>query len=100
MTSRDEYLAKLKSKLDEWDEDIDRLQAKAGDAQAEVRDQYHKQIERMREMRNDAMARYSEVQDAAADAWEAMAKSTEKVWKTWFAAFDDARAKFMGDKKG
>jgi hypothetical protein len=34
MSSREEYLKKLKTKLDEWDADIDKLEAKARDAQS------------------------------------------------------------------
>ncbi|ESQ15108.1 MAG TPA: hypothetical protein DDY14_01245 [Chromatiaceae bacterium] len=99
MNSRDEYLEKLKSKLDEWDKDIDRFEAKARDAQAEVGDQYHKQLETMREMRNEAMARYSEMQGAAVDAWESLAKATEQTWSTWLTAFEDARTKFIKNQK-
>ena len=36
MSSREEYLAKAKAKLDEWDADIDRLEAKANEAQADA----------------------------------------------------------------
>jgi flagellar hook-basal body complex protein FliE len=100
MSSREEYLEKFKTKIDEWDADIDKLEAKARDAQADAQAQYHKQIESMREMRNEAMTRYSEMQNAAADAWEAMAKGGEKAWNAWLAAFDEARSKFTSGKKG
>ncbi|MGB5737520.1 MAG: hypothetical protein WBM40_24085 [Thiohalocapsa sp.] len=104
MSSREDYLNKLKTKLDEWDADIDRLEAKAREAQtnaqAEVQEQYRKQIDNMREMREEAMARYSEMQGAAADAWEAMAEGTEKAWNAWLAAFEEARSKFTGSGKG
>jgi phage host-nuclease inhibitor protein Gam len=79
MSSREEYLKTFKAKLDEWDADIDRLEAKANEAQADAQEQYHKQLDNMREMRKEAMARYSEMQDAA---------------------FDEARSKFKGSGKG
>jgi len=100
MSDREEYVKKFKTKLDEFDADIDKLEAKARDAQADAQAQYHKQIESMREMRDEAMTRYSEMQSATADAWEAMAKGSEKAWNDWLAALDEARSKFMGGNKG
>ncbi len=100
MSNREEYMEKLKTKLDEWDADIDKLEAKARDAQTDAQEQYQKQIAQMREMRNEAMARYGEMQNAATDAWDAMAKGTEKAWSTWYAAFEEARSKFTSGSKG
>jgi phage host-nuclease inhibitor protein Gam len=100
MSSREEYLKTFKAKLVEWDADIDRLEAKANEAQADAQEQYHKQLDNMREMRKEAMARYSEMQDAAADAWEAMVQGSEKAWSAWLSAFDEARSKFKGSGKG
>jgi chromosome segregation ATPase len=100
MSNRDEYLQKLKTKLDEWDADIDQLEAKAREAQSDAQAQYHRQIESMREMRDEAVKRYGEMQNATADAWEAMAKGSEKAWSAWLAAFDEARSKFIGGTKG
>jgi len=100
MSSREEYLAKIKTKIDEWDADIDRLEAKANEAQADAQAQYRKQLDHMREMRKEAMARYTEMQGAAADAWETMAQGTEKAWSAWLSAFEEARSKFLGSGKG
>ena len=100
MSNREEYLATVKAKLEEWDADIDRLEAKASEAQADAQVQYRKQLDNMREMRKEAMARYAEMQGAAADAWETMAKGTEKAWNAWLTAFEEARDKFIGGGKG
>ena len=94
MTERDEYLQKFKAKLDEWNADIDKLETKAQEAQANAQAQYHKQIEALREMRDDAQKRYNEMQNAAVGAWDAMVQGTEKAWQAWFDAFEDARSKF------
>lgn len=94
MTNRDEYLEKLKAKLDDWNADIDKLEASAREAQGEMQEQIHKQLESLREMRDDAQKQYLDLQNAAADAWDVMAQGTEKAWKAWFNAFEDARSKF------
>jgi chromosome segregation ATPase len=94
MTSRDEYLQKFKATLDDWNADIDKLEAKTHEAQGDAQSQYHKQLEALREMRDDAQKQYTELQNAAADAWDAMLLGTEKAWQAWVDAFDDARSKF------
>ena len=94
MTSRDEYLQNFKDKLDEWNTDIDALEAKTRNAQADMQAQYRKQLEAMREMRDDALKRYNELQGATVEAWDVMAQGTEKAWQAWVDAFAEARSKF------
>ena len=94
MTSRDEYLEKFKTKLDEWDAEIDKIESSARKAQADTKAQYDKQLESLREMRDDAQRKYSEMQNATAEAWDVMLQGTEKAWQAWASAFEDARSKF------
>ena len=94
MTSREEYLQRFKRQLDEWNDDIDELEVKAREAQAGAQARYREQLEALRKMRDDAWQRYTEMQRATVDAWDAMAQGTEKAWHAWVDAFDDARSKF------
>jgi uncharacterized coiled-coil DUF342 family protein len=100
MTTREEYMQKLKVKLDEWDAEIDALQARAEVAQADARARYLKQMQEMRETRNEAMAKYQEMQDAAGDVWRSMGEAAEKTWQAWLDAFDQTRERFREDRKG
>jgi len=94
MTSRDEHLESFKVKLDEWNAEIDKIESNALQAQAEAKAQYDKQLESLREMRDDAQRKYSEMQNATAEAWDVMLQGTEKAWQAWASAFEDARSKF------
>ncbi len=94
MTQRDEYLQQLKAKLDEWNADIDKFESKVKETQGEAQVHYQKQLESLREMRDDAQQQFIEMQNAAADAWDVMVQGTEKAWQTWFHAFEDARSRF------
>ncbi len=94
MSSRDEYLQKFKAQLDEWNADIDKLEAKAREVQADVQAQYQEQLESMREMRDDALKRYTEMQSATVEAWDAMVVGAEKTWQIWVDTFAEARSKF------
>lgn len=94
MSSRDQYLQQFKSKLDEWNAEIDKLEKNARDAQTDAKARYEKQVAELREMHDDAQKRFAEMQAASTEAWEAMAKGAEKAWQAWADAFDEARSKF------
>ncbi len=94
MTSRTEYLEKFKAKLDEWDVEIDKIEGSAREAQADAKAQYDEQLEALREMREDAQNKFTEMQSTTAEAWDVMTQGAEKAWQTWANAFEDARTKF------
>ena len=94
MTNRDEYLEKFKAKLDEWNTEIDKLERNARQVQADAMAQYDKQLESLREMRDDAQRKYSEMQNTTTEAWDVMLQGTEKAWQAWGSAFENARSKF------
>ena len=94
MSSRDEYLDQFKAKLDEWNAEIDKLESNARQAQADAKVQYDKQLEALREMRDDAQTKFSEMQNATTEAWDVMVQGTEKAWQAWGSAFENARSKF------
>ena len=94
MTNRDDYLDEFKAKLDEWNAEIDKLESNAHQAQADAKVQYDKQLEALREMRDDAQTKFSEMQNTTAEAWDVMLQGTEKAWKAWTNAFAEAQSKF------
>jgi hypothetical protein len=53
MSNRDAYVRKLKAKLDEWNAEIDKLQAKAELAEAEAKIEYEKQLADLRAKQPD-----------------------------------------------
>jgi len=101
MTSRDEYLQKFKANLDEWNAEIDKLEGRArevqADVQADVQAQYDRQLTALRELRDDAQKKYSEMQSTTAEAWDVMIQGTEKAWQAWGNAFENARSKFTSN---
>ena len=96
MSNRDQYLEQFKAKLDEWNAEIDKLEANARSAQADAKVRYDKQLTELRKMRDDAQKRFSEMQAASTEAWDAMLKGAENAWNVWADAFDEARSKFRG----
>ena len=48
MSKRDEYIANLKAQLEEWNAEVRKWEAKAKEAQADVRMEYEKHLEALR----------------------------------------------------
>lgn len=86
MTSRDEYVQKLKSQIDQWNAEAAKWEAQSA-----------KQVEQFRARRDEALAELRRVQSASADAWRDMMRGTDSALKSVQEAFDKARKQF--DKK-
>jgi len=70
------------------------LESSTRQVQADAMARYDKQLESLREMRDEAQRKYSEMQNTTAEAWDVMLQGTEKAWKTWTNAFAEAQSKF------
>ena len=60
--NRDDYVEQMKAKLDEWNAEIDKLQAQAKDAEEEAKEKYEAQLAEMRKQRDEAQAKMKEAQ--------------------------------------
>ena len=81
--NRDEYIAKLKSQIDQWN-----AQAAQWEAQST------KQAEQFRARRDAALAELKRVQSASADAWKDMMQGADAAFKSMRDAFEKARREF------
>ncbi len=80
MQTKDEYLAKLKTQLDEWESDLAQLRDKAGDASDDVKEKVEQQIAELKAKWDEGAARRQEILDAADDKWEALKDDAEAKW--------------------
>ena len=94
MNNRDEYVAKMKAQLDQWNADIATWEAKAQDAQAEARAEYEKRLEALRQHREQAMYQMKLLQSAAGEAWLEMMRGTEEAWTRMREAIEKANSHF------
>jgi hypothetical protein len=88
MSKRDEFIAKLKTKLDEWNTDLDDLEKKAQNAGAEFKHKYEKQIVELRAKRDEATSKLQQVQNAGGEAWESIKDGMENAWTSLKKAFE------------
>ncbi len=98
---RDAYIQKLKAKLDEWNAEISILAAKAEQAGAEAKIEYHRQLDDLRAKRRELEGKISELQEAGESAWEDLKQGLENSWEILKISFTKAKSEFeRGYKEG
>ena len=70
MSLKDEYVEKLKAQLDEWSADIDVLEARVRQADAELHIKYDEQVVALKQKRDEAKLKLAEIQASAGEAWQ------------------------------
>lgn len=94
MSTRDEYVEKMKQQLDHWNAEIAKWEAKAGETQASARAEYDRHLETLRQHREQAMYQMKLMQAAAGDAWTELVRGTDEAWARMREAFDKASSHF------
>ena len=94
MTSRHEYIDKLKEKLDEWDTDIDELEQSAQKVKADLKFELEDQLTSLKLKRDIAKLRLSEIKDSGEEAWEDLKAGAEEAWDDLKVAIEKARSHF------
>lgn len=79
MKTRDEYVAKMKSQLDEMNAQIDKLADKSKSAKKEMQAKYTQQMSDLRAQSSKANAKLDELKKAGDDAWEDTVAEMEKI---------------------
>ena len=91
--TRDEYVQKLKSQIDQWNAQMGAWEAAAKGAQGQAA----QQLEQLKARRDEALGEMRRLQGASMDAWKDMMRGAEDAFRGMQEAFDRARHNF--DKK-
>jgi uncharacterized coiled-coil DUF342 family protein len=94
MSNRDAYVAKIQAKLDAWNADIDKLEAKARAAQADARITLDQKLNELRSKRDEAAAKLQALRSAADDAWEDLKAGVELAWESLSESLQSAKSHF------
>ncbi len=94
MNDRDIYVEKMKAKIDEWNAELAKLEARSREAEADMRLRYDAQIQVMREQRKKAEERLKELQRASEESWKRMRDGMESAWDEMTRAFREAAERF------
>jgi uncharacterized coiled-coil DUF342 family protein len=94
MKNKEAYVQKLHAKIDEWNADIDKLKAKADQLEADSRIEYEKQIEALKNKRNEIEKKLSELSRSGEGALEDLKAGIDLSWESMNEAIKSAAARF------
>lgn len=92
--NKDAYVEKLQAKMDEWNAEIDRLEAKARQAKADSKINYEKELENLRAKRRDLQEKIDQVQQSGKGAWEDLKAGIEAAGQALEMAVKSAASRF------
>lgn len=93
--SKDAYLQRLKAKLDEWKAELDKLTAKAKQADATVRIEIQKEIDTLREQRAKLEGKFEEVRQSSEAAWRDIRSGIDRAWSALSDAVKSVSSRFQ-----
>jgi uncharacterized coiled-coil DUF342 family protein len=94
MSTKEDFVRKMHAKLDQWNAEIDALTAKADQAGAEARTEYHKQLDALRGKRDHARSKLNELESASEGAWQDLRAGVELAWESVSEAVRSATSRF------
>lgn len=94
MSTKNEYIARMHSKLDHWNAEIDKLVSKADEAKADASSEYRERIADLRGKRDEAKKKLDTLQSAGEGAWEDLKAGVEMAWDAIGEAVESAKARF------
>ncbi len=92
--TRDEYLEKLKAKMDQWNAELSRLEAKANEVEADAKIEYKTQLEKLRTRKMELQQKIDELRNTSGDAWQDVKAGIENAWQEFGESVKSATARF------
>lgn len=95
MTERNEFVERLKARIDEWNAEISKMEAQARKARADSQAQYEENLQKLRRQRDEARDKITELQQASDAAWDDVRKGAEEMWADMEETFRKAWSRFQ-----
>ena len=95
-SAKDKYVEKQKAEIDKWNDDIEDLNARitAADADNESKLEHKAHVDALRQKRDEARAKLTEIEEAVDDRWEGLKDGLENIWTNIKYDFEKVKAKF------
>jgi uncharacterized coiled-coil DUF342 family protein len=87
MDSINVKVEKMESQLKEWGKKIEELADKADNTGAQLKADYHKQLDEMKAKLSLAQAKFDEFKAAGSEKWDVFKSGIESAWKDFENAF-------------
>jgi predicted nucleic acid-binding Zn-ribbon protein len=94
MTKRDEYVAEMKSQLDDMNAQLDKLAVKSKNAKQEMQDKYKQELADLRAQSKQVSAKLDDIRNAGEDAWENMVAELDKIGDAFKHSYNYFKSQF------
>lgn len=92
--TREAYVKKMKAKLDEWNAEIAKLEAKSRQVEADAKTAYEQQIESIKEKRQATRENLDTMRQAGENAWKDLKAGVENAAASLGEAIRSAQSRF------
>lgn len=94
MEIQEAYKQKMSAQLKEWDAQINLLEAKVENAEADMKVRAARELQELRAKQHAASERLKELGKASGEAWDQLKATTDKIWEDLKTGVADAQARF------
>jgi predicted nucleic acid-binding Zn-ribbon protein len=89
MSTKEEYLAKLKTQLDSWQAEAGELEAKASEAVESLKPEIDEQIANLKVKFAEGEVKFNELKDTTEEAWEELKVDAEATYNKLVGEFKE-----------
>ncbi len=93
---RTDYLSRTKGELNQLDQHINELKAKADRAQGSAKAELNAEIDQLRKKEAAARQRIAQIEAASEDSWASLQAGADAALNDLQKAYDEAAARFKG----
>ena len=94
MSERDAYIEKAKAQLDQWNAEIDKLEAKARETSADGEIAYHETLQDLRTKRDTLEEKLQQTRESGDAAWSDVKAGVDAAWNSLSDAIQKAQSRF------
>ena len=92
--NRNEFITRMKDRLDDLDKEIEDLKSRANKFDAEARKEYENRLHDLREKRREAKHRLDDLRSASEEKWQQLRDEAEHAWKAVGNSFNYFKSHF------
>lgn len=92
--NRNEFISRIKTRLDDLDREIEDLKAKAERFEAESRKEYENRLHDLRSRRRELDRKLDDLRSAGEEKWQQLKDETEHAWKALGNSFNYFKSHF------
>lgn len=100
MSTKDEFLAKMKTQLDSWQAEANELEAKASEATDDIKAELEEQVANLRVKFSEGEVKFNELADATEEAWEGLKVDAEATYNKLIGEFQEDVQEAVTEAKG